>query len=103
MPTMWSDAAKKSAEEEYGRRNYRWLALGRSLPRLLMAVAAAGFVWLAVVGGQAASGMVEAKPSFNPWPVLVGAVVVAAVVVLVIRRARRPYRMPRRGLLRRRY
>lgn len=99
MPGMWSDAAKQAAEQEFGRRNYRQLAFARSLPRLLVLAAVAGVVWLAVKGGQAgvAATREQDAGSFGwGWAVLGGAVVLAGVVLLLVRRARRPYRVPRR-------
>lgn len=97
MPhTMWSDAAKKAAEERYGHLHWRRLAFVRSLPKLLLLATVVGVVWLAVKGGQAGARAVDGGVPARGWVMLAGAVVVAAVLLMVVRRVRRPYRIPRR-------
>lgn len=93
MAGMWSDAAKRSAEEEFGRRNYRTLAFARTLPLILGAVAlaltAVGVRWL----------WMSWQPTWSRTLLFAAAAAVALFLLyrLATRSRRRGYRMPRRS------
>jgi hypothetical protein len=98
MLGLWTPNAVRGAEEQFGRRYFRWLVGLRVVVRVAPVLVA---VWLLVRGYRwvaAAELPAPAAPSWPSWgaPALVVGGFVAVGVALVVRRVRRGYRLPSR-------
>lgn len=96
MLGLWTPTARASAEKSFGEAHWRFFIYGRLLLRALPLLAVAAAVVGVVIGVRAAAGA-WSWPDVPGSAVVFGAATLAALVMLV-RRVRSPYRIPRRRL-----
>jgi hypothetical protein len=94
---MWNDTSRKAAYEQFGKDNWRLLALWHAAPKILAVGALVGLFFLARAGYRAYDAAPTPSMPWGPVALVAGAAFGLLVLYrLATRTRRRGYRLPKR-------